>query len=355
MLDRLIWKRFADIDVNDVFFDSLREDYDGFDQWFLKKSKNDEKAMILTDEIGVHAFLYLKLENEPIKTVSGTIPAKNRIKIGTLKLDETIGRQRLGEGIIGVALWKWQESKAEEVYVTVFEKQEKLVGLFNKFGFECFGKKGNGELILGKSRRSINYTTAYTAFPFISPTTKKAGMIPINDYFHDRLFPYSESIYTPFEVEEVTAGNGITKVYVGSPYTVTHYSEGDIVGIYRKYTGEGPKGNRSAITSFCTITKVTVVKRNSCVLIPLDQYLFEAGNKTVFSENELRDIYNNSNVVMIEMTYNGFFSKGHNVTYWDLKNRGLFEDYPYKITYTMDQMKQILELGGKDVKNIIVD
>ena len=153
MLDRLIWKRFADIDVNDVFFDSLREDYDGFDQWFLKKSKNDEKAMILTDEIGVHAFLYLKLENEPIKTVSGTIPAKNRIKIGTLKLDETIGRQRLGEGIIGVALWKWQESKAEEVYVTVFEKQEKLVGLFNKFGFECFGKKGNGELILGKSRR----------------------------------------------------------------------------------------------------------------------------------------------------------------------------------------------------------
>ena len=81
MLDRLIWKRFADIDVNDVFFDSLREDYDGFDQWFLKKSKNDEKAMILTDEIGVHAFLYLKLENEPIKTVSGTIPAKNRIKM----------------------------------------------------------------------------------------------------------------------------------------------------------------------------------------------------------------------------------------------------------------------------------
>ena len=60
MLDRLIWKRFADIDVNDVFFDSLREDYDGFDQWFLKKSKNDEKAMILTDEIGVHAFFIPK-------------------------------------------------------------------------------------------------------------------------------------------------------------------------------------------------------------------------------------------------------------------------------------------------------
>ena len=120
MLDRLIWKRFADIDVEDIFFNSLREDYDGFDQQFLKKAKSNEKAMILKDEIGIHAFLYLKLENEPIKTVSGTIPAKNRIKIGTLKLDETIGRQRLGEGIIGVALWKWQESKAEEIYVTVY-------------------------------------------------------------------------------------------------------------------------------------------------------------------------------------------------------------------------------------------
>ena len=47
-----------------------------------------------------------------------------------------------------------------------------------------------------------------------------------------------------------------------------------------------------------------------------------AKGKTVFSENELKAIYNGSkNVVMIELLYNGFFEKGNNVTYWQLKNK----------------------------------
>lgn len=355
MLNKMVWKPFSDIALNDAFFDSLKNDYPGFSDWYIEKANEGRKALVMSDDIGIRAFLALKKEDETIQLSDNTLPKAPRLKISTLKIDDSIGKKRIGEGIVGVALWYWQACKTDEIYVTIFPKQEKLIGLLNRFGFIEYGRKKNGELVLGKSRKNIDYSNAYTSFPFLSPHTQKAGILPINDYFHDRLFPYSESNYSQREVEEVTAGNGITKVYIGSPYTVTHYSEGDIVGIYRKYTGEGSKGNRSAITSFCTITKVTVVKQNSRVLMPLDQYLFEAGNKTVFSKNELRDIYNNSNVVMIEMTYNGFFSKGHNVTYWDLKNRGLFEDYPYKITYSLNQMKQILELGGKDVKNIIVD
>ncbi|MBQ6263651.1 MAG: hypothetical protein IJK58_09075 [Clostridia bacterium] len=354
MLDKLVWKSFADIDISDRFFDSLKADYVGFNKWFSEKQRKKERALILENSTGIHAFLYLKEEFESIKTITYVIPAKERIKIGTFKLDDTISNQRLGEGLVGVSLWKWQESKAEEIYVTVFEKQEKLIGLLTKFGFRLLGRKENGELVLGRSRLDIDYSNAYTSFPFISPKTKKAGLIPINDYFHDRLFPYSETVYTSYEVEEVTAGNGITKVYIGSPFTVTHYSEGDIVVIYRKYTGEGSKGNKSAVTSFCIITKITVVKRDNRIMIPYEQFLKEAGNKTVFTPEELKSVYENANVVMIEMTYNGFFNKGHNVTYWNLKNRGLFEEYPYNITYSLDQMKHILKMGGKDVNNIIV-
>lgn len=86
------------------------------------------------------------------------------------------------------------------------------------------------------------------------------------------------------------------------------------------------------------------------------EYLRQAGNKTVFTQKELITIYhNNKNVVMIEMLYNGFFPKGRNVTYWQLKNNGLFEDHPYNICYSIDQVKKILELGGSDVKNIIIN
>ena len=87
----------------------------------------------------------------------------------------------------------------------------------------------------------------------------------------------------------------------------------------------------------------------------LDEYLANAGNKTVFSKDELSGIYRSPNVVMIEMVYNGFFDKGHNITYWQLKNKGLFESHPYNIDYSMNEMMEILKLGGKDVCNIIID
>ena len=58
---------------------------------------------------------------------------------------------------------------------------------------------------------------------------------------------------------------------------------------------------------------------------------------------------------MIELLYNGFFKKGNNVTYWQLKNKGLFETYPYNIDYTLDEIKDILKLGKADVENIIID
>ena len=49
----------GNIDVNNVFFDSLRESYDGFNHWFAKKS--DEEAYICYSDSGLMlGFLYLK-------------------------------------------------------------------------------------------------------------------------------------------------------------------------------------------------------------------------------------------------------------------------------------------------------
>lgn len=354
MVEKLKWTTFNSIDVKDPFFDSLKSDYKGFETWY--ESKKDKNALTFLDHNGLHAFMYLKREDEEIHLVDKVLPNVPRVKIGTLKLDETITRNRLGEGFIGVALWNWQKSKREEIYVTVFPKHATLIALFEKFGFINVGKKTNGEYVLLRSRKKVDYSTPYTSFPFVSPNTKKGGILPINDGFHDRLFPYSDTVYKLKEIEESTAGNGITKVYIGTPYKTTHYQQGDLVGVYRIYTGVGPKGNKSAITSFCTITKTKVVKEYGREIITLQEYLKDAGNKTVFTKEELTHIYNsNKNVVMIELIYNGFFAKGNNVTYWQLKNMGLFEDHPYNIDYTLSEIKDILRLGKADVENIIID
>ena len=355
MSGKFVWKKFAEVDVNDVFFESLKADYVEFTDWFQKKSSANENALVFSDEQGVGAFIYLKRENEPIELIDKTLPSSHRLKIGTLKLSERIKGVRLGEGAIGVSLWYWQKAKLDEVYITVFDRHDDLVNLLCRFGFINEGKNKRGESVYIKKRSTIDYSDSYKSFPFIDSNFVKAGIIPINEDFHDRLFPYSELKGNTNDVEEETAGNGITKVYIGSPYTAMHYSVGEPVFIYRIHTGNEPKTYKSAITSFCTITKIDIIKDNGKIIVSLDDFIKNAGNKTIFTKEELSERYKKKNVVMLEMVYNGFFGKGKNVIHRDLNNNGLFQGHPYNIELTKQQFIQVLNMGGADVQNIIVN
>lgn len=63
MNETIILKRFADIDLNDIFFNTLKEDYPGFEAWFEKKSKDGSKAYVQYTNSSLQAFLYLKNES----------------------------------------------------------------------------------------------------------------------------------------------------------------------------------------------------------------------------------------------------------------------------------------------------
>lgn len=355
MAGKFQWYQFSDIDLNDSFFDSLKEDYEEFPQWFEKKSKAEEEALVFFDEEGIGSFVYLKEENEPIKLTTEILPALPRLKIGTLRLAERFRGQRLGEGALGVSLWRWQEKKLDEIYVTVFEKHQSVIDLFERFGFKKIGMNERGECVYLKNRELLDYSDAYKSFPFIRPDFDKAGMIPIYDSFHDKLFPYSELKGNKLEIEEETAGNGITKVYIATPSSSMPYYIGEPVGIYRIHNGPG-KQFKSVLTSYCTITKIDVIKdRNSPRVSPTD-FIKMAGNKTIYSPEDLLRIFeNNKNVVMLEIIYNGYFGSGHNITYNELSESGLFPTYPYSIIYSKDDFIQILEMGDVDVQNVIIN
>ena len=61
------------------------------------------------------------------------------------------------------------------------------------------------------------------------------------------------------------------------------------------------------------------------------------------------------NIVAIELVYNSYFGKGHNITHHELHSNGLFEKYPYCIDYNRSELEKILELGDKNVQNIIIN
>lgn len=106
---------------------------------------------------------------------------------------------------------------------------------------------------------------------------------------------------------------------------------------------------------FCSITKQIDIKSNNRPILSLDEFKKIVGNKTVYNENDLENIYNKSNVVVLEMLYNGYFGKGKNITHRTLCENGLFEGYPYTNKLTKDEFIRVLEMGGKNVQDIIIN
>lgn len=365
MAGKFSFKKFADINLEDQFFDELKADYPGNDKstgfvdWFRKKASGNSTALVFNDEDGLGAFVYLKDEVEPIHLVDHSLPAVPRVKIGTLRLAPRYRGQRLGEGAIGLALWKWQSTKKDEIYVTVFEKHDVLINLFSRFGFSYAGDNPNGERIYIKNRKNIDYSDPYKSFPFINPAFKKAGYLIVDDNYHDTLFPYSELKNTLQEGVALSVANGLTKIYVGAQFTLPHYQTGEPILIYRKHTGAGAKRYKSCITSFCIVSDMILVKNNNRFNLSFADLLARIGNKSVFDERALKTKYDNDrNMVVIEMLYYGYFGEGNNVNMDWLDNNGFWSKddvYPTSIQLDPDQFNRILLEGNVDVSNVIVN
>lgn len=357
-------KKFSAIDLSDSFFDALKDDYPaddkniGFENWFRKKADAGATALVFNDDEGLGAFVCLKDENEQIELVEGTLPAESRKKICSLLLAERYRGQRLGEGAIGLALWNWRESKAQDIYVTVFEKHALLIGQLKRFGFRLAGYKSNGERVYLKSRIDIDYTDPYKAFPFINPSFSNAGYLVVNDVYHDTLFPYSELSNTLQEQVALSVANGLSKIYIGSPTSIPPYSPGEPILVYRRYTGTtGQTGYKSCITSYCIVTDIIVAKENNSYRMSFEDLIRRISNKSVFNEREIRTKYDSERtLVVIEMLYYGFFGAGNNVNWVWLRNHGHWGDkYPTSMRLSPEQFKAILKEGNVDVSNVIID
>lgn len=340
---------FADCNVDDPFFDSLKDDYHGFRQWFEKKAASGATAFVSKDDEGrIQAFVYVKEEeNEAV----GDLPPEDRLKIGTLKICSDYEGQRLGEGGIGLALWEWQRSDRDQIYLTVYPKHDDLIGLIERFGFCQAGTKGE-ELVYVKDKRKLSADDAERAgmrsFPYIDPDFRCGVYIPIKAVFHDNMFPYSELRNTPQVVEPLPVANGITKAYIATPNHIIKYRPGDIALVYRM--AETDKSFRSAVTSYCTVSSVEWFKTGGKLIEGKNWDLFVkcAGNKTVYDETELRNAFSKSFVCVITLIYNGYFGNGNNVNNSWLKSQGLFEVHPYDNKLTPEQVYSILKRGGID-------
>ena len=300
-------KRFDEINLQDEFFDSLREDYEGqkFDQWF--KGKGNESAYVFEDNGELKGFLYLKIEdeNEPdYLKVTPPLSPKRRMKVGTFKIERT--GFRLGERFLRIIFDNARKSNVNEIYVTLFEDKrddvKHLKTTMEEWGFFKYGVKTNGEAVLVKSLESydIDRDPKYN-YPLIKEAPKHY-FLPIFPTYHTDLFPdmilKNEDMH--LYAENKAHRYALEKVYLSGSKFVTP-DPGDLVLIYR--TGSRyPKKYSSVITGIAIIEEVIDTKSaTECVSI--------CKNRSIFEEGEIRDQYIKRNRVIKLLDYLPFKTK----------------------------------------------
>lgn len=351
---------FSMLNLDNPFFDSLKEDYKEFETWFKKKQAADSKAYVEIEKSTneMVGFLYVKVEEEEITDVFPVLPAKKRIKAGTFKVNAH--GTKYGERFIKKIMDHALSENAEEVYLTVFPKHEGLISLIFRYGFVHRATKTtkNGrELVFVKDMKS--YTgNVLVDYPLIKTTGCGKYLLSIRPEFHTRLFPDSILRNEDYDVvQDISATNSIHKIYICFMSGCSNLKPKDLLLIYRTSDGMGPARYRSVVTSVCEVQEVKIRSDFK----DMEDFIKYSSAYSIFARDELIKLWNADcygkpkSLFIIKMTYNAAFGKRIiNDTLQTEYGIGSAPDtYWGFMKLTDDQFLNVLK-GGKVNENIIV-
>ena len=307
------------IELNDIFFDSLKEDYNGFEIWYKKKSRDGAKAYITRDNFGnLGSFLMLKVEDETEDYSQFEIPFKKgkRLKVATFKVSNT--GNKIGESYIKIMINEAIKKKVDEIYVTVFEKQEALINLFLEYGFLKFTTKETQKADLSTEKelvlvKNMNDNT----YPNFSLENKNVFIVPIQQQYHEMLFPESE-IITQLSFGDIqginTYSNTIKKAYICNSPT-KRINHGDILLFY---ASEYKK----------SITTVGIVDNVFCDFSSPEELYAMAVKRTVYSLEQIKSNFSSNSKLLLFKYYKTLDDP---ISYEVLKQKGILKIPPVSI------------------------
>ena len=352
----LIIRLFSELNLDDPFFDSLKDSYPEFEQWFKKKSDNNETAYVFTNENGlILDFLYLKNEEEEMKDVIPILPSKKRLKVGTFKISPRGSRR--GERFMKKIMDRAIADDVDEIYVTIFPKTELeyLIKIFTDYGFEHIADKNHGErgveYVLVKNMRKI-HGDIFKDYPFVKCKGVEKRILSIKPNYHTLLFP--DSILhneNPYDlVKDISHTNSIHKIYICWMSDVNQLRKGDLLLIYRTSDGLGSANYRSVVTSVCTVNEVKTFSDFNNE----DDFIRYTNQYSIFSEDDLRKWFRyKNNFTVIKMLYNVAFTKKviRKILLDEVgMDSGMYWGF---CPVTDEQYKYILELGGADERYFV--
>ena len=217
------------INLSDPIFDSLREGYPDFDNWWSEKCiKERRPCWVVYDDNNIAGVVVRK--DETGNNTDAITPAEKILKLCTFKVRPQSRGISLGEHLLMQAFWHAQQNYYDLTYVTTYEDQTVLISLLETYGFEHTHTKDDGERIYEKpfssaklaSDNTSGFLQAQLNYPrFVSGPNVPAFGIPIKEEYHDTLFPELKDTsqsdlfeQAGFGSQALRPGNTIRKVYV---------------------------------------------------------------------------------------------------------------------------------------------
>ena len=341
----LIQKKFRNIDLQDAFFVSLLNDYKEFSDWFARKA--NDTAYVFEDDAGkVNGFLYLKTEEEAIEDATPQLPAKRRIKVGTMKINAR--GTKLGERFLKKIFDHALHNNVDEIYVTIFPHHDVLIGLFQKYGFSKVAEKhsANGtELVLLKSLNKLQ-GSLLESYPMVKNLNVNRYLLSLKPEWHTRLLP--DSILNNENariIEDISHTNSIHKVYLAAMQGLEVLKPGDILLIYRTGDGLGPAHYRSVATSVGVVEEY----RSIHSFASREEFMAYCQPYSVFSDAELNQFWSRKNYPHVfRFTYNAALkrrvTRGEMIEQFGLDPNG----YWGFMAITKNQFDSIIRAGQID-------
>lgn len=251
-----------------TFFDSLRAGYDGFDDWFRRKAREDRRAWVYRDENGAPSALCIYTIQDGVEiNDAGERLAGQSLKLCTFKVGETVRGRKIGELFLKAAFQYATGNACENLFIHAnSERHDYLIRLLQDFGFETRGTyKGDAVLVKAHPRVAPesnvlpppDYVRRF--FPhFRRDSAVQKFIVPIQPSFHEMLFPDCRHLF-PERSRQLSLfnhteniGNAIKLAYLCHAQT-NSIKAGDVLLFYRT-------DDEKAVTSVGVVDRFEVLE-----------------------------------------------------------------------------------------------
>lgn len=284
-----------EINHQDRFFDSLRDGYPEFDDWWRVKCVKQHRSCWAVYDKDDHLAGLIVRKDEAADDTDAITPAQKILKICTFKVAPENRGVKLGELLLKQVLWYAQTNRYNLAYLTTYKDQVSLMDLLEYYGFQNAGKNANGEFIyergfsgeaLAPAEEQDPFDVARKNYPrFVVDENTLGFGIPIQEAYHDTLYP---DLWQPRQpdlfagasrAETITRpGNTIRKVYLCQAQSNLG-PPGSLLFFYKGVSKDPPS---QAITALGILESITPA-RSKRELMQL------TGGRSVYSEEQLDD------------------------------------------------------------------